>query len=179
MRGKAVSVVSVIYIILGLILVLKPTIVGDTLCYLLALSVGAMGVIYILTYVATNASDRVVEGNNGMAAGIILLILAVFILVKKSLVISLVPFLFGLMITVKGVAGIQHAMNMKRFNVANYKGSLYAGVGIAIFGLVIMMFPFDTVKLFFVIIGLGLVISGVLDLLETFVLNRQVGKEEL
>ena len=46
-------IVSIISILLGLILIIDPTKVGNTLCYLLAAAVGVMGVIYILSYMIT------------------------------------------------------------------------------------------------------------------------------
>ncbi|MCI7327764.1 HdeD family acid-resistance protein [Hornefia butyriciproducens] len=176
MYNKSSYIVSAIYILLGLTLIVKPDIVGNTLCYLLALAVGAMGIIYILSYMMTTVESRVVENTNGLAGGIVMIILAIFIIAKKELVISLVPFLFGLLITVKGVLGIQHAINMKRFNVKNFKGSLFGAIAIMLFGLILMMFPFHTVKLFFVIIGAGLLVSGILDILANMRISHQLNK---
>lgn len=169
-------IVSIIYILLGLILIIDPTKVGNTLCYLLAAAVGVMGVIYILSYMMTTVETRVVESNNGFAFGVVLIVLAIFIIAKKSLIISLVPFIFGFMITVKGILGIQNAMNLKRFGYGSFKGSMWAAVLVVIFGLVVMLFPFQTAKLFFVVMGIGLVLSGAIDIVANLMISRQLSK---
>ncbi len=169
-------VVSIIYILLGTILLIHPTQVGNTLCYLLAAAVGVMGIIYIMSYMMTTVETRVVENGNGFAFGVVLIVLAVFIIAKKSLIISLVPFIFGFMITIKGILGIQNAMNLKRFGYGSFKGSIWAAVIVLIFGLVVMLFPFQTANVFFMFMGVGLILSGVIDIVANLMISRQIGK---
>jgi len=169
-------VVSLIYIILGLILIIYPAKVGETLCWILAIAVGAMGIIYVLGYLMTTVETRVVENSNGFAFGIVLLVLAVFIIAKQSLIISLIPFIFGFMITVKGILGIQNSINLKRFGYGSFKGSMAAAILVLIFGLVVMLFPFQTANAFFIIMGVGLALSGVIDIVANLMISRQISK---
>ena len=168
--------VSIIYVILGMILILHPSEVGQTLCYILAIAVGVMGVIYILGYMMTTVETRVVENSNGFAFGVVLVVLAIFIMVKKSLIISLIPFIFGFMITVKGILGIQNAINLKRFGYGSFKGSMAAAIIVLIFGLVVMLFPFQTANAFFILMGVGLVLSGVVDIVANLMISKQINK---
>ncbi len=169
-------IVSIIYILLGLILVMKPTLVGNTICYILAAAVAVMGVIYVLGYFMTTVETRVVENSNGFAFGVLLLILAVFIVAKKALIISLVPFIFGFMITIKGILGIQNAINLKRFGYGSFKGSMGAAILVLIFGVVLMLYPFQAANTLFIFMGVGLILSGAIDIIANLMISRQIGK---
>lgn len=103
---------SLIYIAMGLVLIIYPTVIGDTICYMLSGAAVVVGVLQIIGYAMTTVETRVLENNNGLAFGIILILLGVFICLKKELVISMIPFILGFMIAVKGVTGIQNAVNL-------------------------------------------------------------------
>lgn len=96
-------IVSLIYVVLGAIIIAQPTIIGKSFCIILAVTLAIIGGASIASYILTKVEHRVAEGNNGLAYGIILIVLAVFIMLQQELVISLIPFILGLMITIRGV----------------------------------------------------------------------------
>ena len=48
---------------------------------------------------------------------------------------------------------------------------------ITIFGIVVMVNPFSTLKLLLVMLGLGLLVSGIFDFLADIVFTRKLNKE--
>ena len=167
---------SLIYAALGLVLILYPTLIGETICWMLAGAAAAMGAVNLIGYAMSKGDAPSDESSDGLATGIVLLLLAVFIVIKSEFVISIIPFVLGFMITVKGVVGVQSAINLKRFGYGSFKGSLIAAVLVMAFGIVMMMNPFSTVKVLFTMIGIGLLVSGVVDIAANIMMTREMKK---
>ncbi len=167
---------SLIYIAMGLVLIIYPTVIGDTICYMLSGAAVVVGVLQIIGYAMTTVETRVLENNNGLAFGIILILLGVFICVKKELVISMIPFILGFMIALKGVTGLQNAVNLRRVGYGSLKGGLISSVIIMIFGVIMMMNPFSTAKVLSIMIGVGLLVSGAADLAANVMMTRMLKK---
>lgn len=92
------------------------------------------------------------------------------------MVIALIPFILGFMITYKGLEGIQNVINFKKFGYGWFKGILLVSALITLFGLFIMMNPFTTAKVLFFMLGLGLFVSGLSDFISDVIFTRQLRK---
>ena len=180
MKNKNISkfVSSLIYILMGLALIMKPGLVEDAFCYILAAAAILMGIVKLIAYMATKVETRIAEDTNGFAVGISLILLGLFVLMKSTMFVLLVPFVLGFMITFKGFEGIQNVLNLKKFGFGYRKGVMAVSVIIVIFGIVVMVNPFSTLKVLLVMLGIGLLASGVFDLLADMVFTRTLKKEE-
>ena len=168
--------ISLIYIALGALIIARPNIVGVGFCVELAITLAIIGLASIIAYLMTKVEDTVTENNNGLAYGIILCVLAVFIMMQQELVIALIPFILGLMITVRGVMMIQHIINLRRLGFQGLGLNVVLAILVIIYGIVIMMYPYQTAQIFFIIMGVGLVFSGIVDLVDNFLLGKQLKK---
>ena len=180
MKNKNISkfVSSLIYILMGLALIMKPGLVEDAFCYILAAAAILIGIVKLIAYMATKVETRIAEDTNGFAVGICLILLGLFVLMKSTMFVLLVPFVLGFMITFKGIEGIQNVLNLKKFGFGYRKGVMAVSVIIVIFGIVVMVNPFSTLKVLLVMLGIGLLASGVFDLLADMVFTRTLKKEE-
>ena len=180
MKNKNISkfVSSLIYILMGLALIMKPGLVEDAFCYILAAAAILIGIVKLIAYMATKVETRIAEDTNGFAVGISLILLGLFVLMKSTMFVLLVPFVLGFMITFKGIEGIQNVLNLKKFCFGYRKGVMAVSVIIVIFGIVVMVNPFSTLKVLLVMLGIGLLASGVFDLLADMVFTRTLKKEE-
>ncbi|MBR5315163.1 MAG: DUF308 domain-containing protein [Firmicutes bacterium] len=167
---------SLIYVLLGLALLLKPLLVEDLLCYIIAGAAAAVGIVRIISYLFTKVEDRIMNDTNGLAVGLSLLILALFVLLKGTMFIMLFPFVLGFMITYKGVEGIQNVVNLKKFGYPAPMFTLVIAAVITVFGIVVMMNPFSTALALFRMLGVGLFVSGVVDILMDIVFTIKVRK---
>jgi len=176
--NKTVSkfVSSLIYVLFGLALILKPLLVEDLLCYLLAGAAAVIGIVRIIGYLFTKVEERIVEDTNGLAVGLSLLILAVFIMMKGTMFIMLFPFVLGFMITYKGVEGIQNVVNLKKFGYGSAMVPLIVACAITVFGIVVMMNPFSSAMALFRMLGIGLFVSGVADMIMDIIFTIKVKK---
>ena len=179
MKNKNISkfVSSAIYIVMGLALIFKPTLVEDLFCYLLAGAAIILGIVKLIAYMATSVETRISEDTNGFDIGISLIILGLFVMMKSTMFVMIVPFILGFMITFKGIEGMQNVLNLKKFGFGYQKGVMIMSLVITIFGIVVMVNPFSTLKLLLVMLGLGLLVSGIFDFLADIVFTRKLNKE--
>ena len=167
---------SLIYVLFGVALIMKPLLVEDILCYLLAGAAAIIGIVRIIGYLFTKVEDRIMQDTNGLAVGLSLLILAIFILMKGTMFIMLFPFVLGFMITYKGVEGIQNVVNLKKFGYPAPMVTLIVASVITVFGIVVMMNPFSTALALFRMLGIGLFVSGLVDIIMDIVFTIKVRK---
>jgi len=176
--NKTVSkfVSSLIYVLFGLALLLKPLLVEDLLCYLLAGSAVLIGVVRIAGYLMMRVEDRITDDTNGLAIGSSLIVLGIFVLMKGTMFIMLFPFVLGFMITYKGLEGVQNAVNLKKFGYPVPAGTLIFAAVVTVFGLIVMMNPFSTATLLFRMLGIGLLVSGLADIIMDIIFTAKVRK---
>ena len=130
MKNKNISkfISSLIYILMGLALILKPELVKDAFCYILAAAAILMGIVKLVAYLATKVETRIAEDTNGFALGISLILLGLFVLMKSTMFVILIPFVLGFMITFKGIEGIQNVLNLKKFGFGYQKKVMVVSV---------------------------------------------------
>lgn len=174
--NKTVSkfVSSLIYVLFGLALILKPLLVEDLLCYLLAGAAVLIGVVRIIAYMVTKVEDRIVQDTNGLAVGASLIILGIFVMLKGTMFIMLFPFVLGFMITYKGLEGFQNVVNLKKFGYPAPMGTLIVAAVITVFGIIVMMNPFATAQALFRMLGIGLFVSGLVDIIMDIIFTAKV-----
>lgn len=158
-------ILDLIYIALGVVFIIHPEGVENVLCYILAAAVAVIGLMYLVGYFIQKADEHGQRQGNGFAFGILLIVMAVFIVVKQHLVIALVPFLFGVMVMIRGLMIIQGLFFMRRLGVKPLI-PLVSGLVAMGFGLFVMLFPFETATLLFILIGVGLLIGGISGIIQ-------------
>ena len=100
----------------------------------------------------------------------------IFVLLKGTMFIMLFPFVLGFMITYKGVEGIQNVVNLKKFGYPAPMATLIIAAVITIFGIIVMMNPFATAQALFRMLGIGLFVSGLVDIIMDVIFTAKVKK---
>ena len=167
--------IALVYMALGILFIVRPLNVEDALCYVLAIAVAVLGLLYLAGYFITSASSE--ESGNGFAIGVLMVMLAVFIVAKQELIITLVPFLFGVMVMIRGLFTIQAAFRIKRLGLP-MSFPLIMGLVIMAFGLFIMLFPLESGEILFIIIGCGLLAAGVSGIIEEISVTMMHRRQE-
>jgi len=178
MKNKNISkfITSLIYIVLGAALIVEPALVENMFSYLLAGSAIIIGLLKLISYLFTKVETRIEEDTNGFALGISLMILGVFVLMDSAMFIMLIPFVLGFMITFKGIEGVQNVLNLRKFGFPIQKGFMILSLLIAAFGILVMINPFSTKKLLLVLLGVGLVVSGLFDVIADIIFTHKMKK---
>lgn len=170
-------VIALVYIALGVVFVIHPDWVESTLCNILAAAVALIGLLYLLGYFIMKTPDEGRRNPRGFIVGILLIAVAIFIMVRQDLVISIVPFLFGVMILIQGLLTVRAAFMIRKVGGDLWK-VLIAGLVTIGLGLFIVLFPFETATLSFIFIGIGFIVSGIVSIGVEIIARSATKKRE-
>lgn len=160
----------------GVLLIMFPALSSDVICYMVGVGACIFGIISLTQYFLLSLEDSLFR--NEFVIGIMSLLAGILIMVKKELIIDLVPVVLGMLIVLSGFIKLQRAVVAMRIH---YDKALYYGImGVIaiILGLVIMfvLSPVKTQEIIFRTIGGGLVYCGVSDLITVFLLAGKFHK---
>ncbi len=157
----------------GVLLIIFPALSSDVICYLVGVGACIYGVISLTQYFLLDLKDSLFR--NEFIRGVMALIAGILIMVKKDLIIDLIPVVLGMLIVLSGFIKLQRCVVALRIHYD--KAWWYGGLGLVsiILGFVIMfvLSPVKTQELIFRTIGGGLVYCGLSDLITIFLLTSK------
>ena len=162
---------SVLYMVLGLILILFPATTARTICFMIAGIAIMTGLVNLVVYFTRSITKNYYR--NDFVMGLMLIILGIFVIYKVDLIIALVPFIIGLCIVVSGLFKFQAALDIQRMggNAALILGLAVVNV---VIGVLMLINPFDSALLLYRLLGVGLLFSGLTDLSSTMYLTGKM-----
>lgn len=157
---KADTILSaVLCVILGVVLLVYTKQMTDLFCKLLALVLIVMGVAHIITYF----TDRM--GNNlRLIAGIIVLLLGVWIFINPEIIISLIPAIIGAILFLHGVEDLRLAIQAKEAEGSAWISCLILAIVNLAIGILLIVKAFEAAQIAFKLIGIALIYDGVSDI---------------
>lgn len=171
---KNTIISSVIYIIAGLVLAIFPDSTARTIGYAFATVILIAGLGFLYRFVTKDVKYSFI--GNEMVIGSVLVVASIFVYIRVESVVSVIPVLLGIVITVSGISKLQNAIGLHNLH---YKGAttvLALAVLNIVFGVVLILNPFGAVTTLIMLIGLGLIFSGVTDFVTTFLITRNLMK---
>ena len=167
---KSLITTSILYTILGLVLIIAPGKALRLACFL----IGAVTVWYGLSKII--ACRRYGMAGDGqpfdLSLGVVLLALGLFLLISPQFIVSIIPVALGIYILVDSVSAIKRAQDMKALGFDKWWASLLAALALMAFGVVIILNPFGAVETLIVFVGIGFVLDGVSTLVNTILAGR-------
>lgn len=165
---------SVCYIILGILLIMFPDISGKVISYVLGVSAIVYGIVNLTIYFLLNVRDSLYR--NEFIIGIASIVFGLLIILKADVIISLIPLLLGLIIMISGFINLQKGV--VAYRIGYNRSMVYALISAIsiIFGVAIMFFMSGktAMDMLYIVIGTGLVYSGASDLIATLVLANKM-----
>lgn len=152
---------SIVYVLLGLVFIIWPEVVTQSIAVIVGVMLALAGVVYIIDYFR---KWDIEYRSNGLAIGILLLFGALLLLLQSNLLAAALPILLGFAVVVSGTVKLQNAVVLYKAKERAWVPVLVmAGVSL-IFGIIIMVDPFTALYALIVFIGVALLISGLTDL---------------
>jgi uncharacterized membrane protein HdeD (DUF308 family) len=160
----------------GVLLIMFPALSSDVICYMVGVGACIFGVISLTQYFLLRLEDSLFR--NEFVIGIMALLIGILIMVKKALIIDLVPVVLGILIVLSGFLKLQRAVVAMRIHYDKAYWYAIMGAVAIILGLVIMfvLSPVKTQEIIFRTIGGGLVYCGISDLVTVFLLAGKFHK---
>lgn len=163
-----VSVSSVLIALVGLVLLLMPSLTNKIIVY----GIGIMLLVYaagkIYRYMKRDAASAMVDRD--LSVGLICAVTGLFMLLHSQVVISILPFMFGLFLLYGAARSIQTAFDVRRFHGLHWSLHLVVGIFFAVAGIEAIRNPFHTASMLTRFIGSGLLLLGI----YMFLANRRV-----
>ena len=153
--------VSIVYIIVGLIMLLNPSFISDAVNYVIGILVIVYGVIYSISLYQKKEIEM--YGKFDFLAGIICISFGLFLILNPDTLGSLIPFCAGVIILMDAIRFIINSIKLKKLNYRSWIINLIVGLVFLVFAIIIMVKAKDISLLLIRFIGAFLIIDAVLD----------------
>lgn len=163
---------GVVLIIAGFILLFFPEATTKTIAYMAAAIFLLMGLTQIIGYLRSNPADGRYSG--GIVVGVFFVLVAAFIFFRAEAVISIIPIILGIIILLSGIVKFQQAIDLARMKVSRWSTVLATALLNVILGAVVILNPFSTVTTLLQLVGIGLIYSGLSDIIATLYVSHQM-----
>lgn len=154
---------GIFYIVLGVTALLISEQMVKGLGYLMGIVLILAGAVSMIGYLLRDARQNYYHDE--FAYGLLCIVLGCLVLYKVELIISMVPFLLGLLVLISGITKLQDVIDMKRLECGNWIGMLIVAILNLLLGVVLILNPFDAALVLFKMLGIGLILSGITDTL--------------
>lgn len=176
-KVKKMSITSVIFSLLfiftGIFLLLKPETAINIVCYVLGVILVLWGVVSIIQFFSDKNSTSYLSLS--FIFGAFVFIFGIIILIKPTIIASIVPLLLGVWMVINGVTKLSYSLSIYKTskNILSIVGSIL----IVVFGVTLIFNPFEGAKGLTQIIGIALIVYSILDLIESFSITFSLKKD--
>ncbi|MCM1064720.1 MAG: DUF308 domain-containing protein [Eubacterium sp.] len=156
---------GVLYILLGIVALVIPETMEKLLGFLIGGVLIVAGAVSMISYLLRDAHQNYYH--NDFLHGLVGILLGIVVLYKIDIIISLIPFLLGVLVLVSGLSKLQDVIDLKRLEYGNWIFMLVLAVINIVLGLVLIFNPMAAAALLFRLLGVGLIFSGITDCATT------------
>lgn len=158
--------------IIGIVLLVRPDESVQFISILCGVTVIMLGIgAWISYFTKFKSIILAILGTLAIIAGIILC-------VRYRSIVSAVIFLFGVFVLVGGIVDLISAIDAKRNDLKSWIVSVIMSAVTIILGLIVIINPFDSVMVLTQLLGAGLIVYAVMDLIS-FIQIRKIVKYNL
>ena len=156
-----VILTALLYVALGCVALVMPDTMVRTLGYLIGVFLIVAGAVSMICYLLRDAHQNYFR--NDFVYGLVLIAIGIIVLYRVDWIVALVPVILGVMVVASGCRKLQDVIDMKRMEYGSWVLMLILATLNVVFGVVIILNPFETAVLLFQLVGVGLIVSGVTD----------------
>ena len=166
--------VMIVYLIVGLIMLLNPSFIGDAVNYV----IGALIIIYGIVYCISLYQKKDETYNKfDLLAGVLCISFGIFLIIHKDILVSLIPFCMGIVLLMDSISGVIKSFTLKKLNLNRWWIVLVVNMVFLVFSLYIIVNAKSISELLIRIIGGFLIIDALLDFLLTLRISKDVKSE--
>ena len=166
---NSIIVTSLLYIVLGVVLIVFPEVSLGLACILIGAVTLIYGVVRIVAFVRDGGEA---SGRFDLFVGVLLAALGIFLLVCPQVIVSLIPIALGIYIIVDSVSAVKKALDLKALGFERWWVSFLVALALLILGAVMVVRPLAAASVPVVFIGIVFLFDGVSTLANTVVADR-------
>lgn len=157
---------AIIYILFGLMFVIRPNATNKVIVILLGTIITLFGISKILAHINAETTQRFESFDLGK--GIVALLIGLYFLIKPNTMVSILGAVLGFSLFFHGAINFQHAFNLKSMGYEKWWASALFGILAICFGFYGVMNPTTISPAFPIVIGIGMIISGISDIFMVY-----------
>ena len=146
------------YLIIGLLMLLAPAFVSNSICYLVGAFCLILGGLFVYIYIGSEVYGPLAYGL--LVTAIALISLGVFIVMMPETFAAFIPLVMGLILAIDGFTKLLSASSLKRYNYEKWWQIFVLGLIIFALGIIVMVYNFNVLILFIRILGAILLIDA-------------------
>ena len=162
--------VSIIYIVIGLIMLLNPKFICDAVNYIIGSLVMLYGIVYLISLYQKREYELLNKFN--FLAGVMCISFGVFLILNSNVLMSLIPFCSGVIIFIDAIYQIRNSLNLKQMNNKYWWINLSVGIVFLFFAVFVMIKSENITHLLIRFIGGTLIIDATMDFYTYFALRK-------
>lgn len=163
-KVKSTTIVSsIMYILIGLVMVIFPEFVNDFIWYIIGGLIVVFGILQLMNYFSTPYKN--------FLTGVVLLIslasiaLGVYVIFSPEKLISLVPLTIGVIMIVDGIQKLIQIQSIKKAGYDNPIALLIYALLLIVLGIILIKNPFGAILTVIRIIGVFLITDAIEELI--------------
>ena len=162
--GWETWIAAAVAFLFGLALTIHPGISFTVIVTVIGAAAIVAGIALIVHYALVGRDMPV--GDIRMASGILLIAAGAGVIVFKNVLISFLPWVFGVIMFLSGVTKLQYSANMFRMTYDRWWGATVSAAVSIVLGLLIVLHPFGMGLMLVRLIGISLMVEAVQDVLS-------------
>ncbi len=164
------TVLSIAYLVFGLILLCKPGLSGTLICTVLGAGALIFGIVKLVSYWRLKEAGGLFQTD--LMMGVIFAAVGIFTLVRPDVILSILPIVLGIALVLAGLSKLQRAFQLKGFGFSRWTSVLAAGILTSLLGVVLLVNPFGAATAMIQCIGIGLIVDGASELWAVYCMSR-------
>ncbi len=154
-------ILALCYILIGIFFVACPGTAAETIVRLIAAAALVFGIVQIAAFFSSRKYDE--PFRNSLASGTVVSALAVFMLARPQVIVSIVYVIIGAALIVGGILTVQGTLDLWHYRERKNVLPLLLGLLTLLLGVVVLFNPFPTAKALMRISGIFLIVGGAAD----------------
>ena len=169
-------ITALAFLVLGIVMVVKPTLAMNALCYLVGIVLTVYGGFNIISFLM--AKERIVTFE--LIIGIFTAAIGIFTLISPGSITNILQLVLGLVIIIDSLLGLKRAFALRDLDSRGWCAMLILSIAAAVLGILLMVKKDLFGTLLFTAIGLVLTYQGISDLISVIqisIVGRRIKKE--
>ena len=163
---------ALLCLIYGIVLIIWPDISSNFICYAIGAAIMLVGIIFVIRYIRKDLVRDFYRKD--LVVGLIAISLGLVALLRVEMIKGLIPTILGIAVLFSGIVKLQNAIDMFRMQYTHWYFILILALLNMGFGILLILEPIWIVDIVFVLIGCGLVYSGLSDLLTLYFVTKTI-----
>ncbi len=166
---------TVLTLILGIVLAYSPEGSIKVITGIIAALFLLIGILQLVDYVKQSKVEKMMSLS--LILGILLSVVGIFLFINLESLANFITTLIGIAILIKSLFKLQFAFNIRDISDKWFYNLIVGIVGIVL-GIVLLVNPFDSAKMFLRIVGIIYIIGSIVELVEICMVIKTIDEHE-